>query len=392
MALPSIDDIKALAGGAKRETDEYEVRGVVTKIDGDTVFVRFEGSDIETPVDASCANVKVGDEVSVHVSHDDTHIVGNRTDPSATTSQMDQVNSRVSIIDSIIEVVESAVSVVSSSISVINSRIRVRDNILEFLDELGGVVASFGERIRLGNADESHVELDADRLDFSVGESTVASFGAGTVELGNDSTTAEIFLAGKKSKIRGRIKEGDNIGVDMYTAPSASELYPNQQASVQLRVPTASGKRGWAILQYSDTSNTSNPYNSGVSASSDGVYLYGKDGVFVTSNWGNPTVNKSRVLTVNEFTETVTTILDNVTTAAGGAQSGTASTVKPTGGTWYPLCVSGWYAGSRYELLSRCRLNSKGNNSCTINYAVQNTSSASRALSMDVHVLWARVY
>lgn len=82
MGLPSLDAIKTLAGGTRRETDEYETRGTVTKVTEGAVYVRFEGSEIDTPIDESCAGVKVGDVVSVHVSHGDTNIIGNRSTPA----------------------------------------------------------------------------------------------------------------------------------------------------------------------------------------------------------------------------------------------------------------------------------------------------------------------
>lgn len=144
MALPSIDDIKAIAGGAKRETKEYEVRGVVTKVGGGIAYVRFEGSDIDTPIDASTASVKVGDEVSVHVSHGDTHITGNRTDPAASSADLEQVRSKVSLLDAIVNVKNSVVNIVDSAFEIISSRIRVRDNVLELLDENEDVSSSFG--------------------------------------------------------------------------------------------------------------------------------------------------------------------------------------------------------------------------------------------------------
>lgn len=151
MQLPSINDLKAIAGDVRRKTEEYDTRATVTRVTDSAVYVKFDGSDIETPIEDACAGVKPGDVVSVHVSHGDTHITGNRTDPAASSEAFEIVRARFSIVDSFFEV--------------INSRVSFRDNAMRFLDKAGEVVASFGELVRIGDAKD---KIEISKRGFSV--------------------------------------------------------------------------------------------------------------------------------------------------------------------------------------------------------------------------------
>lgn len=66
---------------AKENADKsYDVDGTVTHIEDGTVFVKFENSDIETPVEQTIS-VKQGDHVKVRVANRKAWIVGNSTEP-----------------------------------------------------------------------------------------------------------------------------------------------------------------------------------------------------------------------------------------------------------------------------------------------------------------------
>ena len=70
-----------LDSAAERVKDRsYDASGVVSYIEDGMAFVRFNGSNVDTPVEQTIS-AKVGDEVKVRVSGRKAWITGNSTEP-----------------------------------------------------------------------------------------------------------------------------------------------------------------------------------------------------------------------------------------------------------------------------------------------------------------------
>ena len=79
--------VEAIKGAQSNKIQPYTTTATVTSIDDNgTVYVQIPGSDYSTPVKVSTVSVSKGDVVNVVVSHDDTHITGNRSDVAVTAT------------------------------------------------------------------------------------------------------------------------------------------------------------------------------------------------------------------------------------------------------------------------------------------------------------------
>ena len=64
----------------KNTVAPYTTTAKIKSISDDTIYVEIPGSETTTPVKTSSVSVKAGDIVDLVVSHNDTHITGNRSD------------------------------------------------------------------------------------------------------------------------------------------------------------------------------------------------------------------------------------------------------------------------------------------------------------------------
>ena len=82
---------------ASSKNTDNTVFGEIVEVNGGT-FVKIDGSDTVTPV-STTANVKLGDRVVVTVKDHNATIIGNTTDPSASTTQLDAQTLRVDTLE-----------------------------------------------------------------------------------------------------------------------------------------------------------------------------------------------------------------------------------------------------------------------------------------------------
>lgn len=85
--------VDAITKAQKSKVAPYTTTAVVTSVMGETIYVKIPGSENSTPIKNTSVSVKVGDVVDLSVSHNDTHITGNRSDVamnSTTTNVISQ--------------------------------------------------------------------------------------------------------------------------------------------------------------------------------------------------------------------------------------------------------------------------------------------------------------
>ena len=81
-----------IVNAKKDEVKPYTTKATVRSVNGTTIYVDIPGSDNSTPVKASSVAVKAGDVVDIYVSHNDTHITGNRSDVAVSRSTTDKMS------------------------------------------------------------------------------------------------------------------------------------------------------------------------------------------------------------------------------------------------------------------------------------------------------------
>lgn len=80
----------------KREVSPYSTTATVKSVSNGTIYVSISGSDIVTPIKSSSVSVKKGDIVDLAVSHNDTHITGNRSDVAVPKSEIEKMSTAFS--------------------------------------------------------------------------------------------------------------------------------------------------------------------------------------------------------------------------------------------------------------------------------------------------------
>lgn len=82
---------KAIANGDSGKKKGYDTQAEVTRLDGDTVWVKIAGGDDETPVSRT-NNANIGDSVLVRISGGRAWLLGNQTSPATDDTVANEAN------------------------------------------------------------------------------------------------------------------------------------------------------------------------------------------------------------------------------------------------------------------------------------------------------------
>lgn len=82
---------KAIANGDSGKKKGYDTQAEVTRLDGDTVWVKIAGGDDETPVSRT-NNANIGDNVLVRISGGRAWLLGNQTSPATDDTVANEAN------------------------------------------------------------------------------------------------------------------------------------------------------------------------------------------------------------------------------------------------------------------------------------------------------------
>ena len=118
----------------KNKVSPYMTKGEVISITDDTIYVKMEGSNISTPVKASSVSVNVGDIVDLSVSHNDTHITGNRTVVAASSKEVERVSSSCEDSKNMIDMIGNTISMQNNDISMIGNKMNIQGSTIETLN------------------------------------------------------------------------------------------------------------------------------------------------------------------------------------------------------------------------------------------------------------------
>ena len=130
----------------KNAVKSYTTTAKVKGVSNDVVYVEIPGSDRVTPVKNTSVAVKKGDTVDLVVSHEDTHITGNRSDvatPQSSTKELSQAmeanrleidnkldltNNKIKMVNNDIEMIDNTITQQGNTITEINNTIDSQNN------------------------------------------------------------------------------------------------------------------------------------------------------------------------------------------------------------------------------------------------------------------------
>ena len=133
---------------SKKEKSGSDYTGRVTRVEGNTAYVQFDGSDIpDTPV-ALSIGAKAGDEVRVRVADGRAWITGNDTAPPADGSRTELVESETKALHSVVTNGDNLVSIINQTaeeVQIQAEKIQLKGYTKIDQGELGGFVSRKGD-------------------------------------------------------------------------------------------------------------------------------------------------------------------------------------------------------------------------------------------------------
>ena len=123
---------------AKNKTVQpYTTTAIVKSVNDSTIYVEIPGSDRATPVKNSTVSVKKGDVVDLVVSHNDTHITGNRSDVAASQTETSQISNTVTKTAQAMEAtrleMDNNLNLIGNEIVALNNSITMQGNKIDIL-------------------------------------------------------------------------------------------------------------------------------------------------------------------------------------------------------------------------------------------------------------------
>lgn len=127
----------------KNTVAPYTTTAKVKSVSDDAIYVEIPGSETTTPVKTSSVSVKADDIVDLVVSHNDTHITGNRSDIAVSQTTAERMSKALEA--NRLEV-DNKIDLFNNKIKMINNDIKMQDNKIEIHDnkiiEIGNTITS----------------------------------------------------------------------------------------------------------------------------------------------------------------------------------------------------------------------------------------------------------
>lgn len=206
---------------------------------GGRSYVQIDGSDVLTP-SVTTSEARNGDRVTVLIKNHRAIITGNLTDPSASTTTVEEVKETVEFLDSgvtdikntvtsmdeIIDTVnwkytdasgnlitlsgkiEDVLGKVSDANSNANDAAKVATNYIKFFNGTGLVIGN-----NIGSATEAQIGfntmIDSTSFNIRYGTTTLASFNQDSISIGNLNNASQISLCGAGFVSATKMSSGD---------------------------------------------------------------------------------------------------------------------------------------------------------------------------------------
>ena len=167
----------------KRTVSPYPTTAKVNSVNGNTIYVEIPGSDRITPVKSSSVSVKKGDIVDLVVSHDDTHITGNRSDVAVSQTTVEQIsqafeagqlnaNNALNLFDNKIIMIGNDVNVQNNKINTLDDSVKIISSTIETinsdLSSIESTIELYGSEIETINSTIETINSTIETLDSTV--------------------------------------------------------------------------------------------------------------------------------------------------------------------------------------------------------------------------------
>lgn len=153
-----------IVNAKKDEVKPYTTKATVRSVNGTTIYVDIPGSDNSTPVKASSVAVKAGDVVDIYVSHNDTHITGNRSDVAVSRSTTDKMSkdaeqSKLEMYNDL-EIIGNKMRIMNNDITMQGNQIDIQNTTITQMNDTiysqGNTITQQGNKItEIGNTVDS---------------------------------------------------------------------------------------------------------------------------------------------------------------------------------------------------------------------------------------------
>ena len=345
------DLLKSFADAVNSETSDQPsdrtVYAEVTRLDGDIVYVKFDGSDIETPA-TSMVQVGVTDRVFASIKDHSVVITGNISFPSLT---------RVGDVYITLRDDGLVVGKLDKTNRPTDMYILITDTDFRVINKKGDILARFGTTAQIGLANGRHLNLTNDGVEILNNATSLAKFSDSLVSLANGLAqfSSKLIKLGDTSDSQIQFCNGNGVvsyasnkfkmeGNSSTQVVGVSNSYGNYKSELLAEAKSGSQRAGIQVL---DGDNTV----ASVIASSNGVNCTTQSGKHLTEN-GVEVVKVDGVVAIgtvsyNLSNDTTQTDTLNITITASDVPSGykliglsvLSTTLKYSNHRWL---VSGW--------------------------------------------------
>lgn len=231
----------------KKTVKPYITTATVKSITDNTIYVSIPGSDSITPVKASSVSVNPGDVVDLVVSHNDTHITGNRSDVATSASttenvskaleasrlemdnQFDMVGNKITAINNTIDMQNSTIEMQGSTIISINDKVNSQNNVIE---QQGNTITQLGNTVNQQGNTITEVNNKVESYDNTITqmENTITQQGNTITEVNNKVTSQGNTITEMNDKIT---SQGNTINSQGNTITEMNSTIETLNSTVQ---------------------------------------------------------------------------------------------------------------------------------------------------------------
>lgn len=233
----------------KKTVQPYTTTATVKSITDNIIYVSIPGSDSVTPVKSSSVSVNPGDVVDLVVSHNDTHITGNRSDVATSVSttekvskaleasrlemdnQLDMVGNKITAINNTIDMQNSTIEMQGSTISSINDKVNSQNNVIE---QQGNTITQLGNTVNQQGNTVTEVNNKVESYDNTITqmENTITQQGNTITEVNNKVNSQGNTITEMNDKIN---SQGNTINSQGNTITQIGDIVTSQGNTITLQ-------------------------------------------------------------------------------------------------------------------------------------------------------------
>ena len=243
---------------AKNKTVQpYTTTAIVKSVNDNTIYVEIPGSDRATPVKNSTVSVKKGDVVDLVVSHNDTHITGNRSDVATSQTETSQISNTVTKTAQAMEAtrleMDNKLDLVGNEIVALNNSVTMQGNKIEML---GSDITVANSTIEAQNSKIETINSQISTIGSTIStiESTIETQSSDIVTLDSKISTQISTIETLNSKINTQDSKINTLSSTVSTQGSAINSISSTIETLNSTVES----QGSAIIMLGSTVETLN--------------------------------------------------------------------------------------------------------------------------------------